>query len=173
MKDKRTVYVGASGLGTGESLVGVQGVVVSPFFNAKGQISGVVYGTRLQRAKGREIGPLEAQVAQFNSELATLVTNKTAAGSPLVLVDMNTGFTSSDESDGVHLNTSGDIKMADRWFAALENLWNPPPPPPPPPPPEPEPEPEPEPPPPEPEPEPPPPEPEPEPEPPPPEEPVP
>jgi signal transduction histidine kinase len=67
---KRTVYVGAAGLGTGESLVGVQGVVVSPFFNAKGQIAGVVYGTRLQRAKGREIGPLEAQVAQL---LATAV----------------------------------------------------------------------------------------------------
>ena len=66
---KRTVYVGASGVG-GESLVGVQGVIVSPFFDAKGHISGVVYGTRLQRAKGREIGPLEAQVAQL---LATAV----------------------------------------------------------------------------------------------------
>jgi signal transduction histidine kinase len=67
---KRTVYVGASGVGGGESLVGVQGVVVSPFFDAKGHISGVVYGTRLQRARGREIGPLEAQVAQL---LATAV----------------------------------------------------------------------------------------------------
>lgn len=67
---KRTVYVGASGAAGGESLVGVQGVVVSPFFNAKGQINGVVYGTRLQRARGREIGPLEAQVAQL---LATAV----------------------------------------------------------------------------------------------------
>jgi signal transduction histidine kinase len=66
---KRTVYVGAAGL-TGESLVGVQGVVVSPFFDAKGFVRGVVYGTRLQRAKGREIGPLEAQVAQL---LATAV----------------------------------------------------------------------------------------------------
>lgn len=67
---KRTVYVGAAGAGGGESLVGVQGVVVSPFFNAKGHINGVVYGTRLQRAKGREIGPLEAQVCQL---LATAV----------------------------------------------------------------------------------------------------
>jgi len=67
---KRTVYVGAAGAGGGESLVGVQGVVVSPFFDAKGHINGVVYGTRLQRARGREIGPLEAQVAQL---LATAV----------------------------------------------------------------------------------------------------
>jgi signal transduction histidine kinase len=65
LAEKRTVYVGAAGAGGGESLVGVQGVVVSPFFNAKGHINGVVYGTRLQRAKGREIGPLEAQVCQL------------------------------------------------------------------------------------------------------------
>ncbi|MBN9120196.1 MAG: hypothetical protein J0I06_13705 [Planctomycetes bacterium] len=70
LTSKRTVYVGAAGAGGGESLVGVQGVVVSPFFDAKGQVNGVVYGTRLQRAKGREIGPLEAQVAQL---LATAV----------------------------------------------------------------------------------------------------
>ena len=67
---RQTVYVGAAAAGGGESMVGVHGVVVSPFFDAKGNVSGVVYGTRLQRAKGREIGPLEAQVTQL---LATAV----------------------------------------------------------------------------------------------------
>ena len=67
---KRTFYVGAAAAGGGESLVGVQGVVVSPFFDAKGNVAGVVYGSRMQRAKGREIGPLEAQVTQL---LATAV----------------------------------------------------------------------------------------------------
>jgi signal transduction histidine kinase len=67
---KRTVYVGAAAASGGESLVGVQGVVASPFLNAKGHIVGVVYGSRLQRAKGREIGPLEAQVTQL---LATAI----------------------------------------------------------------------------------------------------
>ena len=67
---KRTFYVGAAGAGGGESLVGVQGVVVSPFFDSKGEVTGVVYGSRMQRAKGREIGPLEAQVVQL---LATAV----------------------------------------------------------------------------------------------------
>jgi signal transduction histidine kinase len=69
LESRQTVYVG-SALGGGESLVGVQGVVVSPFFGAKGEVRGAIYGTRLQRAKGREIGALEAQVTQL---LATAV----------------------------------------------------------------------------------------------------
>ncbi|MBP3959482.1 hypothetical protein J8F10_29915 [Gemmata sp. G18] len=67
---KRTFYVGAAAAGGGESLVGVQGVVVSPFFDSKDNVIGVVYGSRMQRARGREIGPLEAQVVQL---LATAV----------------------------------------------------------------------------------------------------
>jgi signal transduction histidine kinase len=67
---RRTFYVGAAGVGGGESLVGVQGVVVSPIFDAREHVVGVVYGSRMQRAKGREIGPLEAQVVQL---LATAV----------------------------------------------------------------------------------------------------
>ncbi len=69
LESRQTVYVG-SALGGGDSLVGVQGVVVSPFFGAKGEVRGAIYGTRLQRAKGREIGALEAQVTQL---LATAV----------------------------------------------------------------------------------------------------
>ena len=61
---KRTFYAGAAAVG-GESLVGVQGVVASPYFDAQDNVVGVVYGTRSQRARGREIGPLEAQVVQL------------------------------------------------------------------------------------------------------------
>jgi signal transduction histidine kinase len=62
---KRTFYIGAGGVGGGESLVGVQGVVASPIFDGREHIVGVVYGSRMQRARGREIGPLEAQVVQL------------------------------------------------------------------------------------------------------------
>ncbi len=64
---KRTFYLPAAAVaaGGGDSLVGVQGVVASPIFDAKDEVVGVVYGTRTQRAKGREIGPLEAQVVQL------------------------------------------------------------------------------------------------------------
>src|SRR5699024_579394 len=62
---KRTFYLPAAASSGGESLVGVQGVVASPIFDAKDGVLGVVYGTRNQRARGREIGPLEAQVVQL------------------------------------------------------------------------------------------------------------
>jgi signal transduction histidine kinase len=62
---RRTFYVGSVAAGGNESLVGVQSVVVSPFFDAKEAVTGVVYGSRTQRARGREIGPLEAQVVQL------------------------------------------------------------------------------------------------------------
>src|SRR5438067_2126919 len=50
--DGRTFYLPAMPAeGGGESLAGVQGVVVSPVFNAKDEVVGAVYGTRVQRAK--------------------------------------------------------------------------------------------------------------------------
>jgi signal transduction histidine kinase len=63
--EKRTFYMAAMAAGGGESLVGVQGVVASPVLDSKDEVVGVVYGTRLQKAKVREIGKLEAQVVQL------------------------------------------------------------------------------------------------------------
>ncbi len=62
---KRTFYMPAGAAGGGESLVGVQGVVASPVIDARDEVVGVVYGTRSQRTRGRELGPLEAQVVQL------------------------------------------------------------------------------------------------------------
>jgi signal transduction histidine kinase len=65
LAERRTYYMAAAGASGGESLVGVQGVVASPIFDAKENVIGVVYGTRAQRTRGREIGPMEAQVVQL------------------------------------------------------------------------------------------------------------
>jgi signal transduction histidine kinase len=62
---KRTFYLPAGAAGGGESLFGIQGVIASPIFDAKEEVVGAVYGTRNQRTRGREIGPLEAQVVQL------------------------------------------------------------------------------------------------------------
>jgi signal transduction histidine kinase len=62
---KRTFYLPSGAAGGGDSLVGVQGVVASPIFDAKDEVVGAVYGTRNQRIRGRELGPLEAQVVQL------------------------------------------------------------------------------------------------------------
>jgi signal transduction histidine kinase len=64
MTAKRTFYIPSGAVG-GESLIGVQGVVASPIFNAQDEVVGAVYGVRNQRARGRELGPLEAQVVQL------------------------------------------------------------------------------------------------------------
>ncbi|HEV3438750.1 MAG TPA: ATP-binding protein [Gemmata sp.] len=65
MTAKRTFYLPAGASGGGESLVGVQGVVASPIFDARDEVLGAVYGIRNQRTRGRELGPLEAQVVQL------------------------------------------------------------------------------------------------------------
>lgn len=66
LAERRTFYMPAMAAGGGgESLMGVQGVVASPVFNVRDEVVGVVYGTRTQRTKVREIGKLEAQVVQL------------------------------------------------------------------------------------------------------------
>jgi signal transduction histidine kinase len=62
---KRTFYLPAGAAGGGDSLVGVQGVVASPILDAHDDVFGAVYGIRHQRTRGRELGPLEAQVVQL------------------------------------------------------------------------------------------------------------
>jgi hypothetical protein len=45
--------------------------------------------------------------------------------SPVVVVDLYTGILPSDQSDGVHLNQSGSMKVADRFYAALSPFFKP------------------------------------------------
>jgi signal transduction histidine kinase len=65
LAEKRTFYLPASAAAGIDSMLGVQGVVASPVFDPRDAVVGVVYGTRLQRTRAREIGPLEAQVVQL------------------------------------------------------------------------------------------------------------
>jgi len=40
--------------------------------------------------------------------------------SPVIAVDQNTGFNvSTDLRDGIHPTEAGYIKMADKWFSAI------------------------------------------------------
>src|SRR5262245_19298060 len=48
-----------------ESLVGVQAVVASPVFDGQERLVGALYGSRLQRPKSRDLGPLDAQMVQL------------------------------------------------------------------------------------------------------------
>jgi lysophospholipase L1-like esterase len=71
-----------------------------------------------------------AQVAQrivdLNAQVATLALRLSTAASPVVAVDQHTGFdVAADTTDGVHPNESGEVKVANRWSAALAPLLGP------------------------------------------------
>ncbi|MCA9903033.1 MAG: hypothetical protein KC547_04175 [Anaerolineae bacterium] len=69
-------------------------------------------------------------VTPLNAAIATLASQKNTTQSPVILVDQFTGFDATagvDTHDGTHPNDAGEIKMASRWFDALEPILNPPP----------------------------------------------
>ena len=65
-------------------------------------------------------------VPELSAATMTWATQNTSAASPVTVVDLYTGLvTATDFSDGVHLNAAGSEKVASRWFAALEPLFQP------------------------------------------------
>jgi lysophospholipase L1-like esterase len=59
--------------------------------------------------------------ATMNSHISALVTEKNTAQSPVVLVDLFTGFdgTTLLQSDQIHPNAAGDLEIANRFFSIL------------------------------------------------------
>ena len=67
-------------------------------------------------------------ITRFNDSLPSLVTRKFAFGSPIILVDQNSGFNpalGADTYDRVHPNLSGEHKMALKWKNALLAYYRP------------------------------------------------
>lgn len=61
-----------------------------------------------------------ARVKDLNAAIPAWAASKNTARSPITVVDQWTGFVAStDTTDGVHPNTSGDTKIANRWYPAL------------------------------------------------------
>ena len=66
----------------------------------------------------------ENTVPELNDQIASWAQEKTTAASPVVVVDLETGVDpATDTSDGIHLNTSGSTKVADRFFTALSPFF--------------------------------------------------
>ncbi len=67
--------------------------------------------------------PIIAQFPVFNGEIALLAAAKHSPLSPVLLVDLATGFDAQvDTYDGVHPNAQGEQKLADAWRAVLQPL---------------------------------------------------
>lgn len=69
------------------------------------------------------IGSYTTAINALNSAIPSWAAGLNTTQSPIWVVDQNTGFTSSDLRDGVHPNTSGDQKMANKWYPALINAF--------------------------------------------------
>lgn len=62
------------------------------------------------------------ELPALNSLIAAMAADLTTTQSPIIAVDMETGFSIDDLRDGVHPSDDGDRVMAERWLAALEAL---------------------------------------------------
>ncbi|NBC83409.1 MAG: T9SS type A sorting domain-containing protein [Bacteroidetes bacterium] len=69
---------------------------------------------------------VNSSISTLNSMLQTGVVDvKNTAQSPVILVDQNTGFsTSEDLHDQYHPDDSGEEKMAQKWFDAIDNYFD-------------------------------------------------
>jgi hypothetical protein len=69
----------------------------------------------------------DSTVQEFNKKIAELAEEKHTERSPVILVDHYTGFdVEEDTEDGCHPDSSGNRKMAQRWFDALRAVLPPP-----------------------------------------------
>jgi hypothetical protein len=62
-------------------------------------------------------------ILTLNADIAAWAPTVSTPESPVVVVDLYTGITAADQSDGVHFNQQGSMKVADRFFAALKPFF--------------------------------------------------
>jgi len=68
-----------------------------------------------------EFGLQNEYVQSLNAELAVLTSAETSSASPILIVDMNTGFGDRHLADPWHPNQSGAKTIAQRWLAAMQS----------------------------------------------------
>lgn len=86
--------------------------------------SATFFVAKLIPAYESKVGPHAANnIKILNDMLPALVQDMNTLVSQVTLVDQYAGFdatTGADTHDGVHPNASGELKMAQKWFAAIE-----------------------------------------------------
>jgi len=69
------------------------------------------------------LGFSNAGVETYNAALPPVIKQRADAGKHVQLVDMYTGFPTSELADGVHPNQQGSARMAGVWYAAIGGLF--------------------------------------------------
>ncbi|MCJ8165547.1 GDSL-type esterase/lipase family protein [Pontibacter sp. E15-1] len=87
----------------------------------------IIFMAKLIPAYDQKVGPASADnITSLNELIPGLVQELNTPASPVVLVDQQEGFdatTGQDTHDGIHPNTSGELKMAQKWQAAMEPFF--------------------------------------------------
>lgn len=68
------------------------------------------------------MGDLQRYFNQLQQEVRDIATNKSTLKSPIIAVDMHTGFTDNLLADDVHYNEAGAEFIADKYYKALESV---------------------------------------------------
>ena len=61
-------------------------------------------------------------VVTYNNALVDIVGTRAAAGKHVVLADLHTGFPAGELPDRIHPNEAGYARMANAWYAAIEDF---------------------------------------------------
>ena len=71
---------------------------------------------------------INSSITKLNAQMDGLAASKTTPASPVLVVDQYTGFNANDDTwDGIRPDAdSGEPKMAQKWFAALRVVLQPP-----------------------------------------------
>ena len=81
----------------------------------------VVFLAKLIPAKGSKVNK---RIIALNSVLHKVIQRADKPDSRVLIVDHFSGFdTASDTFDGVHPNQAGELKMAQRWFEAIDGYF--------------------------------------------------
>ncbi|MCF6203069.1 MAG: SGNH/GDSL hydrolase family protein, partial [Methylococcaceae bacterium] len=114
-------------IGTNDLLQAPSGETVFDTVNfTLNDIDGIIQNLRARNSSIvillAKIIPMGAyDTAIFNNEVDAFVSTRTTTQSPVVVVDQYTGFNAiNDTHDDIHPNEAGEIKMANKWFQALE-----------------------------------------------------
>ncbi len=79
--------------------------------------------TRVFLSKATPYNGYASDVATYNGIVDTVAANFQAAGKPITVVDLNTGFPAGETVDAVHPTATGYNWMANRWYDALVSVY--------------------------------------------------
>lgn len=112
------LHIGTNDLVQGQDVSSTIGDIESIIDNLRNAVPNVT----ILLAQILPLSGHDSDVDALNAGIATLASQKNLGNSPVILVDQNSGISTSDLSDGIHPKSATESTMADRWYTALAPL---------------------------------------------------